>query len=159
VPEVRVIDPSGEQLGIMPTTVAIKLAKNADMDLIEISPKAQPPVTRIMNYGKYKYQKAQKEKQQKKSNDKNVIKEIRFRTKIDPNDYNTKMKQLEKFLESNYKVKIQIVFRGREQAYKEIGYQMLEKIANEVSEIANMDNKPKAAGRNINMLLTPIKKK
>ncbi|MBP6924965.1 translation initiation factor IF-3 [Candidatus Saccharibacteria bacterium] len=151
--ELRVIGQNGEQLGIMSSKEALKLAEEAGVDLVEISPNANPPVAKIIDWGKYQYQKM-KEQQKNKRNAKSVeIKQMRFGLKIGSGDLEIKLRKIKKFLESGDKVKIQIVFKGREMAHKEIGFDMANKILSLLEEDAILEQKPQMAGRNLSLVV------
>lgn len=158
VPEVRLVGPSGEQVGIVRTDDARKLAYEADLDLVEVAPKAKPPVCKIMDYGKYKYEQAQKARESRKNQQQTVVKEQKFRPKIDEHDYQTKKSNVERFLEKGNKVKVTIMFRGREQSRPELGYRLLERLAEDIQEIGQVESRPKQDGRNMTMVLGPVRK-
>ena len=149
----------GEQLGIVPIREAQRMSEEAEVDLVEIAPLADPPVCRIMDYGKFKYEQTQKEKLARKHQTKVEIKEIKFRPKIDKHDYETKKKHVIRFLDAGAKVKVTIMFRGREMAHPELGLNILEKLAAELGETAVIETQPKIEGRNMHMLIAPTKKK
>lgn len=157
--EVRVISESGEQLGIIPTREAVDRAKELDLDLVEIAPKAKPPVARIMDYGKYRYEQEQKAKQARKKQTIIEVKEIKFRPKIGGGDYGTKKRHVERFLKAGSKVKVTIMFRGREMAHPELGRQILDKLVDDVAEYATVESPPKQDGRNMIMVLGSTVKK
>lgn len=152
---VRVIAPDGEQLGIMTVPVAIERARDYGMDLVEVAPKANPPVCRIMEYGKYKYEKSKRESQAKKKQTTVVIKEIKFRPKTDEHDYQFKLRHIIRFLEAKNKVKVVIRFRGREIIHMDKGLNILQRVREEVAELASADNDPKTEGRTMIMMLSP----
>ena len=158
-PQVRLIGIDGSQLGIFAIADAQRIADEQDFDLVEIAPLADPPVCRIMDYGKFKYEQTQKEKLARKHQTKVEIKEIKFRPKIDKHDYETKKKHVMRFLAANAKVKVTIMFRGREMAHPELGLNILERLAGELGEDAIIETQPKLEGRNMHMLLAPVKKK
>ncbi|NTW29486.1 MAG: translation initiation factor IF-3 [Coriobacteriia bacterium] len=159
VPRCRLIGVDGSQLGIFAMQDAQRIAEDQDLDLVEIAPLADPPVCRIMDYGKFKYEQIQKEKLARKHQTKIEIKEIKFRPKIDKHDYETKKKHVVRFLDSGAKVKITIMFRGREMSHPELGLNILEKLAADLGETAIVETSPKLEGRNMHMLLTPARKK
>jgi len=134
------------------------MAEAAGLDLVEIAPTASPPVCKIMDYGKYKYEQDQRRKESRRKASNVVIKEMKFRPKIDTHDYDTKMKHVERFLEEGSKVKLTIMFRGREMAHPELGRRILEKVAERVADIATVESAPKQDGRNMTMVLNPIRK-
>ena len=152
---VRVISPDGEQLGIMTVPVAIDRARDYGMDLVEVAPKANPPVCRIMEYGKYKYEKSKRDAQAKKKQATVVIKEIKFRPKTDEHDYQFKLRHIIRFLEAKNKVKVVIRFRGREIIHMDKGLKILQRVRDEVAEIASADAEPKTEGRTMIMMLSP----
>ena len=158
-PRCRLIGIDGSQLGIFAMTDAQRIAEEQDLDLVEIAPLADPPVCRIMDYGKFKYEQTQKEKLARKHQTKVEIKEIKFRPKIDKHDYETKKKHVIRFLDGGAKVKVTIMFRGREMAHPELGLNILEKLAAELGESAIIETQPKIEGRNMHMLIAPTKKK
>lgn len=156
IPEVRLIDQNGDQVGIMATDEARKRAADAGLDLVEISPKARPPVCKIMDYGKFKFEQAKKQQQAKKKQKKVQLKEVKFRPNTDEGDFQVKMKNLRKFIDQGNKVKVTIMFRGRELAHRELGSQMLDRVAEEVQEEAVVEQRPaKMEGRFMIMLLAP----
>lgn len=154
--EVRVIGADGEQLGILQRNEAIALAKEAGMDLVEVASTSEPPVCRIMDYGKFKYDQAIKAKQARKNQSKIETKEMKFRPKIDVGDYTTKKKHVLRFLSAGNKVKITIMFRGREMAHPEQGLTILERLADDLKDIAVIESQPKMEGRNMHMLIAPL---
>lgn len=135
------------------------MADNEGLDLVEIAPNATPPVCRIMDYGKYKYEQAMKEKQARKNQTRIETKEMKFRPKIDVGDYETKKRHIIRFLNAGSKVKVTIMFRGREMAHPEQGLNILEKLASELADQANVESEPKLEGRNMSMLIAPLPKK
>nr|WP_308291641.1 translation initiation factor IF-3 [Microbacterium sp. G2-8] len=159
VPEVRLIGPGGEQIGVVRSEVALRLAQEADLDLVEVAPESRPPVAKIMDYGKFKYETAQKAKEARRNQANTVLKEVRFRLKIDQHDYDTKRKRAEGFLKAGDKVKAMILFRGREQQRPEMGVRLLMKFAEEVSELGSVESRPKIDGRNMVMIIAPAKNK
>lgn len=159
VPEVRLIGPGGEQVGVVATGVALKLAQDADLDLVEVAPDARPPVAKLMDYGKFKYESDMKAREARRNQANTVLKEIRFRLKIDPHDYGTKKGHVVRFLEAGDKVKVMIMFRGREQSRPEMGVRLLQRLAEDVSDLGFVESMPKQDGRNMTMVLGPVKKK
>ncbi len=157
VPEVRLIDETGKQLGVMPTDRALRYAQDKDLDLVEVAPEARPPVTRILDYSKYKYEQAQKQKQARKHQQQIVVREIKFRPKIAEQDYETKKRHVERFLRHKDKVKITIMFRGREVTHPERGEMILDRLAEELAELAVVEQRPQQDGRNMTMMLGPSK--
>src|SRR6266852_7610317 len=159
VPEVRLVGPSGEQVGIVSITAALRLAQEADLDLVEVAPTARPPVAKLMDYGKFKYESALKARESRKNQAQTVIKEIKLRPKIDPHDYGTKRGHVERFLRQGEKVKVTIMFRGREQSRPELGYKLLQRLAVDVEELGFVESQPKQDGRNMIMVIGPHRKK
>jgi len=159
VAEVRLVGPNGEQVGIVRVEDALRLAQDADLDLVEVAPDARPPVCKIMDYGKYKYEADMKAREARRNQSNTVLKEIRFRLKIDPHDYGTKKGHVERFLSAGDKVKVMIMFRGREQSRPEMGIRLLQRLAEDVSELGFVESAPKQDGRNMTMVLGPNKKK
>ena len=153
--EVRLIGDQGEQLGIMSVEEALRIATEHELDLVKIAPGSNPPVCKIMDYGKFRFEQAKKEKEAKKNQRVIEIKEIRMSPGIDTNDFNTKLKNAQKFLNDGDRVKVSVRFRGREMAHTEIGTVLLKDFANQCAEIANMDKAPKLEGRNMSMFLSP----
>lgn len=153
--EVRVIDNDGSQLGIMATEVAVKLAKNKGLDLIEISPNAQPPVCKILDFGKFQYDESKKSKQSSKSQI-SKVKEIKLRVGIDQNDYNTKIRHAAEFLDKGYKLKISLMFRGRELARTEFGFEVVKKFVSDLGEHGTLDCEPKLFGKMISTSISPL---
>ncbi len=159
VPEVRLVGPNGETVGIVPTDQALKLAQEADLDLVEIAPQGRPPVCKLMDYGKFKYENAQKAREARRNQTNVIIKEMKLRPKIDQHDYETKKGHVVRFLGAGDKVKITIMFRGREQHRPELGFRLLQRLAEDVEELGFVESSPKQDGRNMIMVLGPHKKK
>jgi len=159
VPEVRLVGPNGETVGIVPTDQALKLAQEADLDLVEIAPQGRPPVCKLMDYGKFKYENAQKAREARRNQTNVIIKEMKLRPKIDAHDYETKKGHVVRFLGAGDKVKITIMFRGREQHRPELGFRLLQRLAEDVEELGFVESSPKQDGRNMIMVLGPHKKK
>jgi translation initiation factor IF-3 len=159
VPEVRLVGPNGEQVGIVRVEDALRLAAEADLDLVEVAPMAKPPVAKLMDFGKYKYEAAMKAREARKNQVNTVIKEIKLRPKIDPHDYGTKKGHVERFLKAGDKVKVTIMFRGREQSRPELGRRLLERLADDIAELGYVESAPKQDGRNMIMVIGPHKKK
>jgi translation initiation factor IF-3 len=155
VPEVRLIDESGEQVGIIPTPDALERARERELDLVEVSPTSKPPVCRILDYSKYKYEQEQKAKAARKHQQQVNVREIKLRPKIAQHDYETKRGHVERFLKQQDKVKVTIMFRGREQSHPERGRMLLDRLLEDVSEIGVMESPPLQEGRNMTMLLGP----
>jgi translation initiation factor IF-3 len=157
VPEVRVIGDDGQQIGVMKTDEALRYAQERDLDLVEVAAEARPPVCRVLDYSKYKYEQAQKVKAAKKHQQQIVIREIKFRPKIAQHDYDTKKGHVERFLRHKDKVKITIMFRGREVTHPERGRMILDRLAEELAELAIIEQRPNLDGRNMTMMLGPSK--
>jgi translation initiation factor IF-3 len=157
VPEVRLIDENGQQVGIMRTQDALRMAQDRDLDLVEVAPDAKPPVTRILDYSKYKYEQVQKQKAARKHQQQINIREIKFRPKIAQHDYDTKKGHVERFLRGRDKVKVTIMFRGREMAHPERGEMILNRLAEELGDLAIVEQRPQQDGRNMTMMLAPQK--
>jgi len=154
--EVRVIDPEGKQLGILPVYEAQRLATNYELDLVEVSPKSEPPVCRIMDYGKFKYQQSKKAHDAKKKQAVIHLKEVKMRPKTEEHDFQFKLRHIERFIKEGNKTKITVVFRGRELAHPDLGRNMLSRITEEVKEWAKVEQPPKFEGRNFIMILAPL---
>ncbi len=159
VPEVRLVGPNGEQVGIVAIGDALRLAQEADLDLVEVAPTARPPVCKLMDYGKFKYESALKAREARKNQAQTVIKEIKLRPKIDPHDYATKRGHVERFLKQGDKVKVTIMFRGREQSRPALGFRLLQRLATDVEELGFVEAQPKQDGRNMVMVIGPNRKK
>lgn len=157
VPQVRLIGAEGEQLGIVDIAEALKRAQDADLDLVEVAPGSKPPVTRLLDYSKYKYEQEQKQKAARKHQQQVNIREIKLRPKIATHDYETKKGHVERFLRHQDKVKITIMFRGREQAHPERGRALLQKLFEDLDGLATIESEPLQEGRNMSMLLAPGK--
>ncbi|GAC1434581.1 MAG: translation initiation factor IF-3 [Solirubrobacteraceae bacterium] len=157
VPEVRLIGDDGSQVGVLKTADALLYAQERDLDLVEVAPEARPPVCRVLDYSKYKYEQAQKVKQAKKHQQQITIREIKFRPKIAQHDYDTKKGHVERFLRHKDKVKVTIMFRGREVTHPERGVMILDRLAEELAELASVEQRPIQDGRNMTMMLGPSK--
>jgi translation initiation factor IF-3 len=157
VPEVRLIDDEGNQVGVLKTADALRFAQERDLDLVEVAPEARPPVCRVLDYSKYKYEQAQKLKQARKHQQQIVIREIKFRPKIAQHDYDTKKGHVERFLRHKDKVKVTIMFRGREVTHPERGTMILDRLAEELAELGVVEQRPLQEGRNMTMMLAPSK--
>ena len=155
--EVRLVAPDGEQIGIRPLPDALQVARDMNLDLVEVAPNANPPVCRIMDYGKFKYEAAQRKKESRKKSSHAALKEMKYRPKIGSGDFGTKTTKVEKFLEDGHKVKVTVMFRGREVFHPELGQQILERVAESVSEIGKVDQIARLDGRNMTMVLSPDK--
>ncbi len=159
VPEVRLVGPAGEQVGIVRIEDALRLAAESDLDLVEVAPQAKPPVCKLMDFGKYKYEAAVKAREARKNQTNTVLKEIRFRLKIDKHDYETKRGHALRFLGAGDKVKAMIQFRGREQQRPEMGIRLLQRFAEDVAEVGIVESSPRIDGRNMVMVVGPLKNK
>lgn len=159
VPEVRLVGPAGEQVGIVRIEDALRLAAESDLDLVEVAPQAKPPVAKLMDFGKYKYEAAVKAREARKNQTNTVLKEIRFRLKIDRHDYDTKVGHALRFLGAGDKVKAMIQFRGREQQRPEMGIRLLDRLATDVAEVGSVESTPRIDGRNMVMVIGPLKNK
>ncbi len=157
MPEVRLVGPAGEQVGIVRIEDALRLAEEADLDLVEVAPQARPPVCKLMDYGKFKYESAQKARESRRNQQMTVIKEQKLRPKIDSHDYETKKGHIVRFLGQGHKVKVTIMFRGREQSRPELGFRLLQRLAEDVADLGVVESSPKQDGRNMIMVLAPHK--
>lgn len=155
--EVRLIGPNGDQVGILSSGEAQKYADQLELDLVEVAPEARPPVCKVMDYGKYRYEQEQKGKEARKRQTTISIKEIKLRPKIDDNDFNTKRNHVERFLKKGDKVKVTIMFRGRELVHPHLGEVLLRRMAEDLEEIGEIESEPNLDGRNMIMMLTPRK--
>ena len=158
VKEVRLISSTGEQLGIVSTRQAMSMAEEEDIDLVEISPNAAPPVCKLMDFGKFKYEQSKKRDEAKKKQKQVQIKEIKFRPGTDDGDYNIKMRNITRFLEEGDKVKITLRFRGREMAHQQLGAQLLKRVQEDLVEVGSVEQFPKMEGRQMVMMVAPKKK-
>ena len=159
VPEVRLVGPNGEQIGVTRIEDAIRMAQENDLDLVEVAPEAKPPVAKIMDYGKFKYQEALKARENRRSQVNAVVKEMKLRPRIESHDYDTKKSHIERFLLGGDKVKVTIMFRGREQSRPEMGYKLLARLAEDLAEVSMVEFAPKQDGRNMVMVLAPNRRK
>jgi translation initiation factor IF-3 len=158
-PEVRVIDADGEQVGVIKTEEALAMAQEAGLDLVEVSPNATPPVCRVMDYGKYKFE-ANKQQQKAKKKQKQIqVKEIKFRPRTEEGDYQTKVRKLREFLDNGDKAKVTLRYRGREFAHQELGLELLKRVAADLEELSTVEQMPKMEGRQMVMMLSPKKAK
>ncbi|MTI64612.1 translation initiation factor IF-3 [Methylophaga sp.] len=157
--EVRLTDSNGEQLGIVSLKEAIQKAEEADLDLVEIAPQAKPPVCRIMDYGKFLFEEGKKKAEARKKQKQIQVKEVKFRPGTEEGDYQVKLRNLIRFLESGNKTKVSLRFRGREMAHQELGLKLLERVAADLDEISSVEQRPKKEGRQMIMVLSPISKK
>lgn len=153
--EVRVVSNAGEQLGIMLVRDALRIASEQHLDLVEVAPNAKPPVCRIMDFGKYKYEQQKRDKEAKKKQKVITVKEVKLRPGIEDHDYNVKLKNVQRFLADGDKVKVTIMFRGRELSHPELGKEVLERIASELKDIVIVEREPKIEGKNMMMILAP----
>jgi translation initiation factor IF-3 len=156
VPEVRLINENGEQVGVVATDEARSYAQERDLDLVEVAPNSKPPVCRVLDYSKYKYEQEQKAKAARKHQTQVNVREIKFRPKIAQHDYETKTGHVQRFLKQNDKVKITIMFRGREQSHPERGRALLDRVAEDMAEFGTVESAPEQEGRNMHMLLAPV---
>jgi translation initiation factor IF-3 len=152
-----VVGHDGQQVGIMATTTALARAKDLDLDLVEVAPQAEPPVCRIMDFGKWKYEQDVRAKESRKKQSQVVVKEMKFRPKISDHDFGIKRGHVERFLEEGDKVKVTIMFRGREMAHTELGAKLLDRLAKDLSDTSLVETAPKQDGRNMTMVLGPLK--
>jgi len=153
--EVRLIGSDGEQVGVMPLRKALDTASEEGLDLVEVNPRARPPVCKILDYGKYRYEQSKKEREARQHRTNITIKEVKFRPKIDTHDYETKKRMVVRLLKGGDKVKVTLMFRGREVVYKRQGMEKLNSLAEEVGELATVEKRPKLEGRNMTMILAP----
>jgi translation initiation factor IF-3 len=157
VKEVRLVDPNGGQIGIKPIEEARWLANQLELDLVEVAPDARPPVVRLMDYGKYKYDQSVKARESRKKQTRTVIKEVQFRPKIGASDFEVKRKRVERFLQDHDKVKVTLRFRGREVTHPEIGHEILNRLVESVDDYGEIESPPKMEGRQLTMVLAPIR--
>ncbi|SIO06535.1 bacterial translation initiation factor 3 (bIF-3) [Rhodovulum sp. ES.010] len=158
VPEIRLIGADGENVGVVPPSRGLELAAQAGLDLVEISPNATPPVCKIMDFGKFKYEQQKRESEARKKQKVIEVKEVKFRPNTDNHDYDVKMRNVVKFLEKGDKVKVTLRFRGREMAHQNLGRELLERVAEDVKEIGKVENMPKMEGRQMIMMIGPLTK-
>ncbi|MBA3981919.1 MAG: translation initiation factor IF-3 [Acidimicrobiia bacterium] len=156
--EVRLIGPDGDQLGIKALPDALRMSKSLDLDLVEVAPMANPPVCRIMDYGKFRYEEAQKAKESRKKQINVTVKEVKFRPKIGRGDFSTKVRKLNEFIREGHKVKVTLQFRGREMAHPELGTKILDDVLNVVGDIVKVETQARLEGRNMSMVLAPDRK-
>jgi translation initiation factor IF-3 len=152
---IRLIGVDGEQIGVVSAEEGLKLAREQELDLVEVAPKASPPVCRIMDYGKYKYEQSKRAKEAKKHQHTMVVKEMKFRPKTEEHDYQFKLKHIQKFLADGNKAKITIMFRGREMAHTDRGRKMLERLIQDIQDTASVEQQPRLEGRNMTLVLAP----
>jgi translation initiation factor IF-3 len=155
--EVRLVGPEGEQVGVVPLERALQLAAEVDLDLVEVAPMARPPVCKLMDFGKFKYESALKAREARRNQQQTVIKEMKLRPKIDPHDYETKKGHVMRFLKAGDKVKVTIMFRGREQSRPELGFRLLRRLEDEISELGYVEASARQDGRNMVMVIAPHK--
>ncbi len=151
----RCVDENGEMLGVMETRDAIAVAERRNLDLVEVQPNADPPVCRIMNYGKFKYDQQRKEKMARKGQHAAVLKEIKFHCNVEEHDYATKIKHIKEFFKKGYKVKTLLFFRGRENAHRELGFELMQRVMRDCQDDAVIDSPPKMVGRSVIMIMGP----
>lgn len=159
MPKVRLVGPSGEQVGVVRVDDALRLAQEANLDLVEVAPNSEPPVAKLMDYGKFKYEAAMKARDARRNQANTQLKELRLRLKIDDHDYETKKGHVERFLNGGDKVKIMIQFRGREQSRPEMGVKLLQRLADDVAEFGTVESSPRQDGRSMTMVIAPLRKK
>ena len=159
VPEVRLVGPDGEQIGIVSIGQALQMARDHDLDLVEVASESRPPVAKLMDYGKYKYEAAQKARESRRNQTNTVIKEMKLRPKIDEHDYDTKKGHIVRFLRGGDKVKVTVMFRGREQSRPELGLTLLSRLAEDVAADGTVEQVPRQEGRNMHMVFAPTRKK
>ena len=152
---VRVVGPDGNQLGVMPISEALRAAREQELDLVEVASRSNPPVVRIMDYGKYKYEQSKRDQRAKKRQHQTVVKEVKLRPKIEEHDFRFKMKHAEKFLKERDKVKFTVMFRGRELSHAELGHELLADVVEALAEIGQVENRPQMEGRTLTMLMAP----
>jgi translation initiation factor IF-3 len=157
-PQVRLVGADGSQIGIVDTTDALRRAQDLDLDLVEVAPQETPPVCRIMDYGKYKYERDVRQKEARKRQVRVEVKEMKMRPKIDPHDYATKKGHIVRFLNAGARVKVTIMFRGREMAHTELGRKLLDRLSVDLKELATVETFPKLDGRNMVMVMAPVKR-
>lgn len=155
--EVRLVGADGEQIGVVPTREALQMARDANLDLVNVAPSAKPPVCRIMDYGKYRYEMQKREKEARKNQKVTEVKEVRFSATIDEHDYQTKLRNVIRFLNADDKVKCSVRFRGREITHASLGQKVLERVAEETKDLAIVERKPRLEGRSMIMILAPDK--
>lgn len=159
MPKVRLVGPSGEQVGVVRVEDALRLAQEANLDLVEVAPNAAPPVAKLMDYGKYKYEAAMKARDARRNQANTQLKEIQLRLKIDDHDYETKRGHAQRFLNGGDKVKVRIQFRGREQSRPEMGLKLLQRFAEDVADLGTIESSPRQDGRTMTMVIAPLRKK
>ncbi|MFV0307683.1 MAG: translation initiation factor IF-3 [Desertimonas sp.] len=155
--EVRLIGPDGAQLGIKPVPEALRMARGLDLDLVEVAPMANPPVCRIMDYGKFRYEEAQKAKESRRKSTNVSVKEVKFRPKIGKGDFDVKVRKVDQFIHEGHKVKVTLQFRGREMAHPELGNKILDQVLDQVGTLVKVETRGRLEGRNMSMVLAPDK--
>lgn len=155
MPSVRLIDAAGNQAGVVSTYEALTMSRQAGLDLVEVAPTAQPPVCRIMDFGKYKFELAKKEKEARKSQSNQRIKEVKFHSNVEDHDFTTKCRHIREFLAENFRVKVSLMFRGREQAHTELGYQVMMRVSKELNDVGITERSPEQMGRFLFMMISP----
>jgi len=155
VSEVRCVDVDGTQLGVISTSKALELAERRGVDLVEVAAQAQPPVCRLVNYGKYRYDMEKKEKQSQRSNVGSKVKEVKFHANVEQHDYDTKLRHIKDFLTEGHRVKVSLMFRGRENAHQELGHQVMARVIQDASDIGHTERPPEKMGRILVMMITP----
>lgn len=156
-PEIRLIGPEGENIGVVPPSRGMQIAEEAGLDLVEISPNATPPVCKVMDFGKFKYEQQKRESEARKKQKIIEVKEVKFRPNTDVHDYEVKMRNVVRFLEGGDKVKVTLRFRGREMAHQNLGRELLERVAEDVKELGKVENMPKMEGRQMVMMIGPLR--
>jgi len=149
------VDVDGAQVGVVSTREALLLAQQRGLDLVEISPQAQPPVCRVMDYGKYKFEQAKKEKQAKQNQSNTKVKEVKFHTNVEEHDYQTKLRHIRDFIAEGHRVKVSLMFRGRENAHQELGYEVVKRVVADCSDVGASDREPQKLGRFLSVLIAP----
>ena len=152
---VRVVGPEGEQLGVFPKDMALKKAEEFDLDLVEVAPQANPPVCRVIDFSKYKYEQEKREREVRKHQKQAQLKEVRMRPRIDNHDYEVKLKHIKEFLEKKHKVRVRMWFRGREIAHKDIGNKVIDKLLKDVDKVGRVDREPHMLGKTLVLILSP----
>ena len=159
MPEVLIIDEQGEQIGTMPTSEAIKMAQERGLDLVEVAPSAEPPVCRLLDYGKFRYLQTKKEREGRKTQKINLLREVRFRPRIGDHDLDSKKRLVRRLLDEGSKVKLTVMFRGREMAHQDIGLEILRKAAESFKDEAKLDKAPSMEGRRLSIIIAPLSQK
>jgi translation initiation factor IF-3 len=157
IPQLRVVDEEGEQLGVLDRNEALDIARERGLDLVEVAPNARPPVCRIMDYGKFKYEESKKAKRAKQKQHQQRVKTVKFRPKTEEHDYSFKKKHIIEFLDEGAKVKVVVMFRGREMAHLELGERIIQRLLEDLQDVAMLDDDPKLEGRNLTLMVSPRK--